>query len=108
MINSVTKKAEGIDKELVLRCTNNGLDIYRRFDPHFKELRKNHQNPVLGRKQETPSFNIYLYQGKYLFKDFATEHQGDVFTFAGLIYGIDPKRDFPFLLDRIAEDFNIY
>jgi len=99
----------GVTKEQILSHTNNGWDIYMRFDPNFKVLGKNHQNPFT-KKQKTPSFNIYKQNGSYLFKDFDAEEtgcSGDAFNFAAMHYNLDAQSQFPEILEQLSKDFNV-
>ncbi|MEM1000206.1 MAG: hypothetical protein AAGN35_24345 [Bacteroidota bacterium] len=81
----------------------------RPFVPRHKwPLRKGNaiSNPLIERKQNTPSFNIYRGEdGQWYFKDFSTssDMQGSCFDFVMRLYGLD----FPQALEKVAQDFNI-
>lgn len=66
---------------------------------------KNISNPFLGKKQETPSFNIFcaLPNNQWEFKDFATDDKGSCFDFVMRLFNLS----FPDAITKIANDFGI-
>jgi hypothetical protein len=63
-------------------------------------------NPLIDRKQQTPSFNIYQGEdGQWYFKDFSSssQMQGSCFDLVMRLFGLE----FPQALERISGDFNI-
>lgn len=72
------------------------------------ETRKNFRNPLY--EDRIASCNIYYDRHAQVFKmkDFGNnEYSGDCFWFVGMLYGLDVKRDFVAIINRIVSDLNI-
>lgn len=70
--------------------------------------RKNFRNPLY--EDRIASCNIYYDRHAQVFKmkDFGNnEYSGDCFWFVGMLYGLDVKRDFVAIINRIVSDLNI-
>lgn len=91
-----------MNSEKIMEATSQGLEVFQKYIPtHFK-LGQAFKSPL--REDKNPSFNIYRDEsGKYLFKDFARDLQGDAIEFTKLRYGLDFKG----ACQKIAQDFQI-
>jgi hypothetical protein len=91
--------------------TNGGYDFYNYvFSKHGVQLNgKNHSglfNPFC--EDTIPSFSIHEHNGEYFFKDFGDEsYSGDVLTFAGHYYKLDPKYELARIIDYASRDLGI-
>ena len=83
------------------------LDKYLQPHHNLPNLRhgSNIQNPFVGHKQETPSFNIFktIDTKEWRFKDFATDDKGSCFDLVMKLF----KLDFVEALKKINQDFNL-
>lgn len=98
-----------IDKDLLLKATNGGLDVFRILIPDKLEEAekgrfKNVRNPCYNDKN--PSMSIYLNEegDKYLFHDHGDDsYSGDIFDFVAHYNGLDVKQDFQEILEIIVD-----
>lgn len=104
-------------KDNFLKETNRGKDffvqVYRRFGIELKpkSSTKFKNTTCLFYRDTTPACSIYYNKKRdvFCFKDFGSDeygnqYSGDVFTFAGHLFDIDPKTDFPKLLEYMEAE----
>lgn len=90
--------------EDVLRYTNGGLDIYRKFLGEIPEGGKAMRSPF--RDDKNPSFSVKRLGDRWRHKDFGNdEYSGDAFHLAALHYKLDVKNQFAELLECLQRDF---
>jgi hypothetical protein len=99
-------------KELVHRLTAGGKLAYMALIPNLKRKSEfqfqNCSSPF--RKDKNPSFSTTSNRSTNVWghKDFGDATvQGDIYDFVALKYGMDVKRDFPFVLEKLYEIFKI-
>ncbi|MBD1383740.1 AAA family ATPase [Mucilaginibacter rigui] len=89
-------------KQDILDATKGGFLFYKSIIPNLmvKENNvscKSVRNPFYN--DSNPSLSIYYWNGQWRFKDFGDEsYAGNVFEFAGTLYGIDPDDEIELLL----------
>lgn len=90
----------------------NELDHKRAFEHYLGEYFKNGNpqpktnisNPLIIRKQNTPSFNYYQNEkGEWRFKDFATDDKGDIVELVKRLFHLE----FTQAVNKLFEDFNL-
>lgn len=97
-----------IDKEDILERTGRGLAVFKHYINFPVRPGKNFRNPLY--EDRIASCNIYYDRHAQVFKmkDFGNnEYSGDCFWFVGMLYGLDVKRDFVAIINRIVSDLNI-
>ena len=97
-----------IDKEDILERTGRGLAVFKHYINFPVRPGKNFRNPLY--EDRIASCNIYYDRRAQVFKmkDFGNnEYSGDCFWFVGMLYGLDVKRDFVAIINRIVSDLNI-
>ena len=97
-----------IDKEDILERTSRGLAVFKHYINFPVRPGKNFRNPLY--KDRIASCNIYYDRRAQVFKmkDFGNnEYSGDCFWFVGMLYGLDVKRDFVAIINRIVSDLNL-
>lgn len=97
-----------IDKEEILDRTGRGLAVFKHYIGFPVRPGKNFRNPLY--KDRVASCNIYYDRHTQVFKmkDFGNDdYSGDCFWFVGMLYGLDVKRDFTAIINRIVSDLNI-
>lgn len=99
-----------MNKEEILRMTNGGLNVFRRYVPGDWREGKNFKNPFY--KDTHASFNIYKDKktGDYRMKDFGNpDYSGDCFALVALLEGrrCADKADFVAVMEKIANDLNL-
>lgn len=97
-----------IDKEDILERTGRGLAVFKHYINFPVRPGKNFRNPLY--EDRIASCNIYYDRRAQVFKmkDFGNnEYSGDCFWFVGMLYGLDVKRDFVAIINRIISDLNI-
>ena len=97
-----------LDKNKVLSCTRDGLDIFKHYLPGDWRVGRNFKNPFY--EDTKPSCNIYFDRrsGMYRMKDFGDSHyDGDCFSIVGKIKSLDCTKDFTEILKQINEEMNL-
>lgn len=97
-------------KEEIVRRTNNGLDVFRRYIPGGWRVGRNFLNPLY--EDRKASCNIYFDRrnGCYWLKDFGNDDfSGDCFDIVGKIKGLDCRnpKDFVAILEAINNDLSL-
>ncbi|KAA6323995.1 hypothetical protein EZS27_026620, partial [termite gut metagenome] len=98
------------NKDEILRRTNNGLDIFKRYIPGEWRVGRNFLNPLYEDKRA--SCNIYFDRrnGCYRIKDFGNDtYSGDCFDFVGKLKGLDCSHTHNFveILNIIDRELNL-
>jgi hypothetical protein len=97
-----------LDKNKVLNCTRDGLDIFKHYLPCEWRVGRNFKNPFY---QDTKaSCNIYFDRriGMYRMKDFGDpDYAGDCFSIVGKIKNLHCTKDFTEILKLINEEMNL-
>ena len=99
-----------LNKEEILRQTNNGLNVFKHYIPGQWRVGRNFLNPLYDDRRA--SCNIYFDRrtGSYRMKDFGNDdYSGDCFDIAGKLKGLDcgnPK-DFIEILQTINRDLSL-
>ena len=90
----------------ILEKSNGGLEFYKLVIPDLKVTEdrcKNIHNPFYD--DTKPGLSIYFNEDRWWFKDHGEpEYAGDVFTFAGLVYELDPKTQLNKILEYMDRD----
>ncbi|MDR3247118.1 MAG: toprim domain-containing protein [Prevotellaceae bacterium] len=99
-----------LNKDEILRLTNNGLDIFKRYITVQWRVGHNFLNPLY--EDSKASCNIYFDRGtgNYRLKDFGNDgYNGDCFDFVGKLKGLNCRnsKDFIEILDVINCDLNL-
>ena len=97
-----------LDKNKVLSCTRDGLDIFKHYLPGDWRVGRNFKNPFYD--DTKASCNIYFDRrsGMYRMKDFGNpEYDGDCFSLVGKIKNLDCTTDFTEILKQINEEMNL-
>ena len=97
-----------LDKNKVLSCTRDGLDIFKHYLPGDWRVGRNFKNPFYD--DTKASCNIYFDRrsGMYRMKDFGTpDYAGDCFSIVGKIKNLDCTKDFTEILKQINEEMNL-
>lgn len=97
-----------LDKNHVLSCTHDGLDIFKHYLPGTWRVGRNFKNPFYD--DTKASCNIYFDRrsGMYRMKDFgAPDYAGDCFSIVGKIKNLDCSKDFTEILKQINEEMNL-
>ena len=84
-----------LDKNKVLSCTRDGLDIFKHYLPGEWRVGRNFKNPFYD--DTKASCNIYFDRrsGMYRMKDFGNpDYDGDCFSLVGKIKNLDCTKDF--------------
>ena len=95
-----------LDKNKVLSCTRDGLDIFKHYLPGDWRVGRNFKNPFYD--DTKASCNIYFDRrsGMYRMKDFGTpDYAGDCFSIVGKIKNLDCTKDFTEILKQIIWDW---
>ena len=100
-----------ISVEEFKRRTNSGFDFFDYImRKHNVILRQNNNFQILNPFYDDThaSMSINRKNGEYLFYDFGDEqYKGDVISFAGFYYNLNPKSDLPEILKRACQDLGI-
>ena len=97
-----------LDKNKVLSCTRDGLDIFKHYLPGEWRVGRNFKNPFYD--DTKASCNIYFDRrsGMYRMKDFGNpDYDGDCFSLVGKIKNLDCTKDFTEILKQINEEMNL-
>src|SRR5690606_3626614 len=97
-----------LDKNKVLSCTHDGLDIFKHYLPGTWRVGRNFKNPFYD--DTKASCNIYFDRrsGMYRMKDFGDpDYAGDCFSIVGKIKNLDCTKDFTEILKQINEEMNL-
>lgn len=99
-----------MNKDEILRMTNGGLNVFRRYVPGDWREGKNFINPFY--KDTHASFSIYKDKktGDYRMKDFGNpDYSGDCFALVALLEGrrCSDKADFVAVMEKISNDLNL-
>lgn len=99
-----------LNKEEILRRTNNGLDVFRHYIPVQWKTGRNFLNPLY--EDRKASCNVYFDRrsGIYRIKDFGNdEYSGDCFFFVGKLKGLNCNNgtDFVEILKVINRDMSL-
>lgn len=97
-----------LDKNKVLDCTHNGLDIFKYYLPGIWRVGRNFKNPFYN--DTKASCNIYFDRrsNMYRLKDFGNpDYDGDCFSIIGKIKNLDCTKDFTQILKQINEEMNL-
>ncbi len=82
--------------------------LIKNLVPSFDPLRKKNYKSIFSEKDNNPSLSFYKDGGKWKFKSFNIPGcQGDVFQMYGFHWKIDTQTNFPELLNRLAQEFNL-
>ena len=95
--------------ELLLRLTNNGLDVFRHYISGDWQLKKPFRNPFYN--DTKASFNIYQdSNGVYQMKDFGNDlFRGDCFALVGILCGLNhlDNQHFMQIIRKINSDMGL-
>lgn len=99
-----------LNKDELLRQTNNGLDVFRHYIPTEWKTGRNFLNPLY--EDRKASCNVYFDRrgGIYRIKDFGNDdYSGDCFFFVGKLKGLDCNKgtDFVEILKIIDKDMSL-
>lgn len=99
-----------LNKEELLRRTNNGLDVFKHYLPGQWKTGRNFLNPLY--EDRKASCNVYFDRrgGVYRIKDFGNdEYSGDCFFFVGNLKGLNCNNgaDFVEILKTINRDMSL-
>lgn len=97
-----------IDKEEILNSTGRGLAVFRHYIGFPLRPGKNFKNPLY--EDKNASCNIYFDRHAQVFKmkDFGNEdYSGDCFWFVSMLSGLDVRRDFYAVVNRIVSDMHL-
>jgi hypothetical protein len=99
-----------LNKEELLRRTNNGLNVFKHYIPGQWCIGRNFLNPLY--EDTKPSCNVFFdrHNGIYRIKDFGNdEFSGDCFFFVGKMKGLDCRnsKDFVEILNIINRDLSL-
>jgi len=99
-----------LNKDELLRRTNNGLDVFKHYIPGQWKTGRNFLNPLY--EDRKASCNVYFDRrsGIYRFKDFGNDnYSGDCFFFVGQLKGLDCSNgaDFVEILKTINRDMSL-
>lgn len=99
------------NKHIIDRVSWNGLYYYLTVMPELKQTNDTQCKTVCSplREDHNPSLSIYQnsHTSKWMYHDFGTGEKGDMYDFAGRLYGLDIKNQFPEILNKIADDMQI-
>ncbi|MDR1610660.1 MAG: bifunctional DNA primase/helicase, partial [Candidatus Symbiothrix sp.] len=79
-----------LNKETILKLTDNGMAVFKRYIPCQWRVGRNFLNPLYDDKKA--SCNVYFDRrnGCYRLKDFGNDdYSGDCFSFVGKLKGFD-------------------
>lgn len=98
-----------LNKDELLRRTNNGLDVFKHYIPGQWKTGRNFLNPLY--EDRKASYNIYFDRraGIYRIKDFGNDdYSGDCFFFVGKLRGLDCSNgaNFVEILKMISRDMS--
>ena len=99
-----------LNKDELLRRTNNGLDVFKHYISTQWKTGRNFLNPLY--EDRKASCNVYFdrHSGVYRIKDFVNdEYSGDCFFFVGKLKGLDCNNgaDFIEILKIIDRDMSL-
>ncbi len=97
-----------LDKNKVLNCTRDGLDIFKHYLSGDWRVGRNFKNPFYD--DTRASCNIYFDRrsGMYRLKDFGNpDYDGDCFSIVGRIKNLDCTKDFTEILKLISDEMNL-
>ena len=99
-----------LNKETILKLTDNGMAVFKRYIPCQWRVGRNFLNPLYDDKKA--SCNVYFDRrnGCYRLKDFGNDdYSGDCFSFVGKLKGFDcsNSRDFVEILKTINRDLSL-
>jgi hypothetical protein len=98
-----------LSKENILTNSSFGLDFYRFVLPQLQitgNKSRNIRNPFYDDNKS--GMSIYKYSGQWLYNDFGDPfYKGDIFSFAGHYYKLNPATDFHEILKRMNKDLNL-
>jgi hypothetical protein len=96
--------------EQLLSMTNGGFDfylfVYYKYGYNLNNKLTGLPNLFYNDRKYSVSINIK--NEEYLFNDFGdSRYSGNVFTFAGFYYGLNPKTEFIEIVKRMSADLNL-
>ncbi|MCE8621515.1 bifunctional DNA primase/helicase [Bacteroides fragilis] len=99
-----------LEKEEILKRTNNGLDVFRHYISGSLRIGRNFLNPLY--KDSKASCNVYFNRktGTYYMKDFGNpSYSGDCFFLVASLKGLDNNNasDFVTVLQAINREMNL-
>ncbi|WP_126652167.1 bifunctional DNA primase/helicase [Chryseobacterium aureum] len=97
-----------VDKTQILKCTRDGLDIFKHYVPGDWRIGRNFKNPFYD--DTNASCNIYFDRrtGMYRMRDFGDPfYAGDCFAIVGKLKHLDCNKDFREILNQINEEMNL-
>lgn len=99
-----------LEKEEILKRTNNGLDVFRHYISGSLRIGRNFLNPLY--KDSKASCNVYFNRktGTYYMKDFGNpSYSGDCFFLVASLKGLDSNyaSDFVTVLQAINREMNL-
>lgn len=99
-----------LNKDELLRRTNNGLDVFKHYIPLQWKTGRNFLNPLY--EDHKASCNVYFdrHNGVYKIKDFGNDdYSGDCFFFVGKLKGLNCNNgvDFVEILKTINRDMSL-
>lgn len=99
-----------LEKEEILKRTNNGLDVFRHYISGELRIGRNFLNPLY--RDSKASCNVYFNRktGTYYMKDFGnTAYSGDCFFLVASLKGLDSNNasDFVTVLQTIDREMNL-
>ena len=98
-----------IDKEQILALTQGGLNIFSHYLGFEINLHRNFHNPFYDDRHASCHIYFDKKSSSYRFYDHGdTSYSGDCFWFVATLHNLDPKRDFPKVLQIIIQDLHLY
>lgn len=97
---------ETLSTSSVLAQTDGGKTFFAHVMRGPIEIKKKYKNPFY---QDTkPALRFSLPNGRWMFKDFGDDaYCGDVFTFAGFYYNLNPRTQLNEIIERMAGDLHL-
>ncbi len=99
-----------LNKDEILRRTNNGLDIFRHYIPGQWRTGRNFLNPLYEDRKASCNIWFDRRSGCYRLKDFGNDDfSGDCFFYAGKLNGLDcnNSKDFIEILQTINREMSL-
>lgn len=98
-----------IDKEQILRRTQDGLDVFSHYLGFEVNLHRNFRSPFYDDKRASCHIFFDKKSSSYKYYDHGdTAYSGDCFWFVSELCGLDLKADFPEVLKTIIRDLGLY
>lgn len=97
-----------IQKEEILRQTNNGLEVFTFYMPFDFKLKKNFRNPLYDDHKASCQVYFNTNSQTYVMHDFGnSDYHGDCFWFVAKLLGLDILLDFQQVLKTIVSDLHL-